>query len=480
MNRFSRRGFLSTSAAFVGTAAATRAALGTDQPAQVTPLNTNDSALDDSFGSAKRVIFAVADGMSMGTMTLADLYSKIVLGRDTFWPRLMAQPGIVNALCSTYSANSLVTDSAAASTTWSSGMRVDNGSIGYTPQGQALEPILMRTHNAGLRTGLVTTAKVTDATPAGFIANVPRRTMEQDIANQIMHRAPNIVLGGGAKFFSPESRKNFTGRYTENHRAIRDVQHARSTIGLFAHDHIPYHLDRDGDDADLLSMTKEAIGQLDFLGGGYFMQVEAARVDHAAHNNDAISMILEQIEFDRTIEYLSNYVSNRDDTLLIITTDHGNGNPALSVYGPSAQRGLMSLTNAKRSFDWIFRELKERDPNLEHLSIQREIIAYATGVALKQSDLPYLNTKKVPRGDLFAHSNSRESRLASLLANRNTIAFTSKNHTSDMVVFTAQGAAATLFPPMIENTDIYPRMMHAMGLERIGANSDTLVHAHAN
>lgn len=487
MNSLTRRCFLSSSALAAGTVALSRVspAGAQDQRGPIgAPPTTIDPArpaggeiADASFGKARRVIFAVSDGMSMGTMTLANLYSQTVLGRDSFWPRLMTHAGARNALCTTHSADSLVTDSAAASTAWSSGQKVYNKSIGYSMQREALTPILERANDAGYRTGLVTTAKVTDATPAGFIANVPDRGMENEIAQQILDRAPNVVLGGGGRHFSPKKISEFDGRYITNPRAVGDVRQTRSVVGIFSQDHLPYHLDRDGDDADLLSMTRDALTQLDHLQGGFLMQVEAARVDHAAHNNDAVSMIHEQIEFDRTIEHLASYVSGRDDTLLVITTDHGNGNPGLTVYTDAAKRGLMSLSNAQRSFDWIFHELRERDPDLRNTALQREVIAFATGVALKNSDLAYLNARNEPRANLFSQADSMTSRLSSLLANRSGVAFVSKNHTSDMVAFTALGVGAELFGPMIDNTDIMPRLMHAMGIERLGAEKDAMAHA---
>lgn len=477
MSNLSRRFFMSSSAFAAGTAALSLVSTSQSRAARMSIADEPGlpEHVDDQFGSVKRVIFAVTDGMSMGTMTLADLYSKTVLGRESFWTKLMMQEGVRNGLCTTHSADSLVTDSAAVSTTWSSGQKTYNKSIGYSVDKQPLDPILTRVNRAGYRTGLVTTSKVTDATPAGFVANVPIRSMEQQIADQILERRPNVVLGGGGRYFSEGARSSFEGRFITNPRAIGDARQTRSLLGIFAEDHIPYHLDRNGDDADLLTMTREAISQLDYLEGGFFVQVEAARVDHAAHNNDAISMIHEQIEFDRTIEHLARYTSDRDDTLLLITTDHGNANPAINVYGEASRRGLMSLANARRSFDWIFDELRERDSGLKNIRLQREVIEYATGVALKNSDLAYLNPKIEARANLFGEADSITSRLSSLLANRSGIAFSSKNHTSDMVLFSAVGAGADLFPPVLDNTEIQPRLLHLMGIERIGAISKMMV-----
>lgn len=468
-NDLTRRGFLSASAMAAGTAALTlaRPASG-DVKQSAEPIGgITPDQVDDAFGRVRRVIFAVSDGMSMGTMTLADLYSNEVMGRPTYWPQLMMEHGVSNGLCSTNAGDSIVTDSAAAATTWSSGVKAYNKSIGYDMDRNELMPILTRVRNAGFRTGLVSTASITDATPAAFVASVPERNMQKQIASQVIKRTPNVVLGGGREYFNDNAMSDFDGRFITNPRAIGDARQTRSLVGIFADYHLPYHLDRDDDDADLLSMTREAIEQLDYLQGGYLLQVEAARVDHAAHNNDAVSIIHEQIEFDRTVEYLARYTMGRDDTLLIVTTDHGNANPGLTVYNEHGRRGLMSLSNANRSFDWIFSELRQRDPQLRNMSIQRDVIQYATGVALKGSDLEYLNAEKEERANLFKQADSVSSRLASLLSNRNGIGFVSKNHTADMVLLTACGVGAELFPPVLDNTDIQPRLMHLMGVARM-------------
>lgn len=458
-----RRKFIASSAlASVGMASAiTRG----HQPAMAAPTETRKADREHAFGAARRVIFAVSDGMSTGTLTLADMYSKIVAGTgETNWVRLFRDPRARHAMCSTHCSDSLVTDSAAASTTWSCGKKVYRGSIGFNDEREIETPILLRARGSGFGTGLVTTASLTDATPAGFIANVPARGMEREIAQQILDRKPTVALGGGSVHFDPKETEAFTGHYVTNHRALGDRPQAESQIGVFAERHMPYVLDRSGDDADLESMTRDALRRLDQAGDGFLVQVEAARVDHAAHANDAVSTILEQLEFDRTLGRLIEYTESRDDTLLIITTDHGNANPGLTVYGERGERGLRKLADSRRSFSWIAGELRDRDPDVSNVSVVREIIEFATGVALEDDDIARLGSQNTRRANLFGEIDNFTSRLGSLLANHNGIGFVSKNHTSDLVHVTALGAGADLLKPMIDNTALMPIMMHAMGI----------------
>ncbi|MEM9373081.1 MAG: alkaline phosphatase, partial [Planctomycetota bacterium] len=443
----SRRQFLRSSVMASG-GAAFLAATSTKAAHRREAVHAADPHDESHFGVARRVIFAVSDGMSVGTLTLADLYDKTVMGSEgTEWVRLLGAPDARNAMCSTHCSDSLVTDSAAASTAWSCGRKVYRGSIGFNDDREPERPILLRARDAGFRTGLVTTSSVTDATPAGFIANVPRRTMEREIAQQILDRAPEVVLGGGRMHFEAASVDAFRGRFTDTLVGLGEAHDARSEIGVLAEGHMPYVLDRSAEDTGLEDMTRHAISRLDSAGDGFLMQVEAARVDHAAHRNDAASMVLEQLEFDRTLRRLVRYTESRDDTLLIITTDHGNANPGLTVYGERGERGLESLANARRSFDWIIAELRSRDPGMSKTAVVREVIEYATGIALNEDDLARLAGASTPRANLFGEMDSFTSRLGSLLANHNGIGFVSKNHTADLVHVSALGAGAGLLRP---------------------------------
>lgn len=460
-----RRKFITSSA--VATMGAVSAATRGQPSAGAVPTDAGQADQEAAFGAARRVIFAVSDGMSVGTLTLADMYSKIVAGTgETNWVRLFRDPRARHAMCSTHCSDSLVTDSAAASTTWSCGKKVYRGSIGFNDDRETETPILLRARESGFGTGLVTTASLTDATPAAFIANVPVRRMEREIAQQYLERKPTVALGGGRGHFDAEEVKAFDGHYVTNHRALGDRPEAESQIGVFAEYHIPYMLDRTDDDADLESMTRDALRRLDQAGDGFLMQVEAARVDHAAHANDAVSMILEQLEFDRTIGRLVEYTESRDDTLLIITTDHGNANPGLTVYGERGERGLRKLADSRRSFSWIAAELRDRDPDVANVSIVREVVEFATGVALEDDDIARLGRQGTQRANLFGEIDNFTSRLGSLLANHNGIGFVSKNHTSDLVHVTALGAGAELLQPMVDNTDLMPHMMHVMGISK--------------
>jgi alkaline phosphatase len=151
------------------------------------------------------VVFMISDGMSPGVLSLAEAYSQLTRQRTTQWWQLLNNPTATRGLMDNASANSLVTDSAAASSAWGGGQRVNNGSINVKPDGKEITPIaaLLRKKNAAI--GLVTTATVTHATPAGFAASISSRSDEQLIAPQYLERV-DIILGGGSGYFDAKQR----------------------------------------------------------------------------------------------------------------------------------------------------------------------------------------------------------------------------------------------------------------------------------
>ena len=458
MTNLDRRSFIVSGAAAVGGAALGRRARP-DEPTR-----------EASFGAARRVIIAAADGMSTGTLTIADQHLRLTEGRRSPWVSLIESGDAAMSLVSTSSADSVVTDSAAASSAWSIGQKVNNGAISFTPDGQEPDPILIRARERGIRGGLVTTTRVTHATPAAFIANSPDRNRERIIADQIARRAPEVVLGGGARYFTDEARAAFPGSVVTDPGAMGAAPDSGSVLGIFHESHLPYVLDRSDGDADLRSMTREALRRLDGAGDPFILQVEGGRVDHAAHANDAASILREQLEFESVLADLIDETRSRDDTLLIATTDHGNANPGITIYGPQGRKGLETLGRARRSFEWIWEQIRERDPSLESARVVREIIEHATTIAISEDDARALSPDRVERADLFTYANSITGRLGSVLANHNAVAFTSVNHTADHVILSALGAGQELFSPVMDIESIAGTLMHAAGIERLGAS----------
>lgn len=163
--------------------------------------NTFDFDTVNKNKKAKNIIFLVTDGMSTGTLTMADLYLNRKTGNSSNWMQLYRDKRVSRAIMDTASANSIVTDSAAGCSAWGGGKRVNNGSLNVGPKGEHYMPILQKFKRAGKKTGCVTTVPITHATPAGFCVNNNSRNSQPEIAEDYLQIGFDVMMGGGNKYF---------------------------------------------------------------------------------------------------------------------------------------------------------------------------------------------------------------------------------------------------------------------------------------
>lgn len=450
---------------FLGAAVATGLAVG----AATTPAHARRQSPDKPL--ARNLIFCVVDGMSAGTLTLADLTMRERHQRSSRWIDFLSRRGVRTAVLNTSSANSIVTDSAAASTSWGIGLPVNNGAIGYTPDERLMSPIFHRAKQAGYTTALVTTTRLTHATPAGFVASIPTgRDDEASIAEQLLERRVDLMLGGGAAYLTPERIALHADLRTV--RTRRELLELEGTpraagsrlLGVFAPQHLAFEIDRPADQPSLSEMTRFALASLADAPNGFAIQIEGGRVDHAAHNNDAGALVRDQIAFDEAIAYAIDFAEGRDDTLLILTADHANGNPGLAEYGVRGNQGFARLASASHSFDWIFERVRAagRDASPADLA---SIVEEATAVRLTEEESLILQRSfRGERIDPYLARNSGAMALASLLANHTGVPFVNGNHTADYVPFIARGPGAQHLPHFMTQSDVHTLMTRALGL----------------
>jgi alkaline phosphatase len=422
-------------------------------------------------GQAKNVIFMVSDGMSFGTLTLGDLWIRRTRKeREKIggaWAEVWNTPGVKRAVQRTSSLDSIVTDSAAAGSAWGCGEHLNNGSINVRPDGSQVLPIMLKAKQHGKMTGVVTTARVTHATPASFYANSPRRDYEGIIAGDFMQRGIDVGLGGGERFFPASLLAKFPDvKVVRNAEELRGAQgSAGRLLGIFAQSHVPFVIDREATVPGLAEMTKAALARLEKGERGFVLQIEAGRVDHAAHNNDAATLVHEQVEFEDTIRAVREWMKDRDDTLLVITTDHANANPGLTLYAEEGNRGFETLGKIRHSFDWIHDETKDIKNVAGRMAAFPKVVKEATGVELSNVEqrmlMDVLNEKPVMP---FADSNIWPCVLGAILAQHTGVSFISHNHAADHTEFTAIGPGSERVGGVIENIDAHGMMVEAMGL----------------
>lgn len=480
MKKQTRKEFLKTSAL---------ASLGLSSAVITGRDNKFQGKLQKANGEAKNIIFMVSDGMSSGTLALADLVKQRQYGQETHWVSLYnsRKRKYHRSLMDMASLNSPVTDSAAAASSWGCGQRVNNGAINMSPSGDKYKPIAKIFRDAGKRTGLVTTTRITHATPAGFSANVPDRGMEDTIAMQYLEREYDLLMGGGARHFESSSREDdkdlFAGFRAKGYEVIRkkselSIAPQEKLLGIFADSHLPYTIDRKNDSKlnstvpTIAEMTETALERLDYSSNGFLLQVEGGRVDHGAHGNDAAALIYDQIEFDEAVGVALDYISGRDDTLLIITTDHGNANPGVNGVGDrytEAGSKLDKIQRFRRTNDWILSGL-DKNSSINNI---RERVEAAVNLGITKQQAQMLH--KSLNGNLttvYEAKSNPDAVLGSILANYLSINWLGTVHTSDYVELAVLGPGIERMDSFTRNTELFDMMVALAGVEEYTAGTD--------
>ncbi len=430
---------------------------------------------------AKRVrgiVFMVSDGMSHGVLPLAEALSQQTRKRSTRWWELLQAPAAVHGTMDCASSNSLVTDSAAAASAWGGGQRVPNGQINVTDKGRQVEPIGVPLQKKKCRLGLVTTATVTHATPAGFAANTPDRNDEQSIATQYLDRA-EIILGGGSQFFDPAQRKDKRDLFADFAKAGYEILRNRDQLlaaksprllGTFTSGHLPYSVDHTNDEdlakkvPTLSEMTDAALKR--FLTGDapFLLQVEGARIDHAAHANDVAGLLGDQLAFDDAIATVMAALAGRDDVLVVITSDHGNSNPGLNGMGSSYGRTnqhFSRIAGIKASHERIFAEWNAKKGGTAELTgLLQERLGLKPTDSEAATLLDTMSGKPVPEWNhLLANPPGI---LGQIAGNHTGIGWTGTVHTADMTLITAVGPQAERFHGLVRNDSVHEKLLELL------------------
>lgn len=428
-------------------------------------------------GKAKSIIFLVSDGMSAGTLSMADNFLRFRDGRPSHWMNMYDRYPVHRGLMEMASQNSVVTDSAAAASSWGCGQRVPNGRINVDVGGAEREPILAIAKRNGLRAGLVTTATVTHATPAGFAANGPSRGNEQLFAKQYYERGYDVILGGGQRIFDASRRDDgldlpamFQGKdyayVTDRDGLLAQAGDQGKLLGLFSGSHVPYEIDRlNSDDLgkvpSLAEMSKAALQALHRSGDGFIMQIEGARVDHAAHRNDISGLIYDQIAFDDALAVALKYYEHNPDTLIIVTTDHGNGSPSLNAGQPLGANTLGKLADFKCSVSSLRPGL---DANSSVEMIRNRFEEF-TQLTLSDSQVAaIINRLNGSWRHPYERMNQTVLTIASVLANHLQISWSTHTHTAEFVELAAVGPGSERIKPLTRNYELFDIMRKAIDI----------------
>ncbi|MDM0004625.1 alkaline phosphatase [Variovorax sp. J22G73] len=450
----------------------------------------------------KNVLFFLGDGMGITTMTAARIY-KVGEDGDLTMDTLPE-----TAFVHTYSNDAQVTDSAPSMSAYMTGVKMNNEVISMSADtkatdasgkayhvafdstcpsgnGQAVETLLEQSKAKGYATGVVTTTRITHATPAATYSHVCHRDAENTIAaalvpggagyNAKLGDGVDVFFGGGTDYFLPKVNpidKEKIGKRNDGRDLTAELKTAKYSYaatrgefdklpvdgttkiaGLFTKSHMAYDLDRDAaKEPSLAEMTGKAIDALAARKKGFFLMVEGGRIDHALHATNARRALQDTGAFDDAIKLALEKMQAIDpglkNTLVVVTADHDhtlqlNGYAARTGKTEAGKPGVLGLVK-----DYVDTSKTSKDVDGNPYTI----IGFGNGPR-----------RLATRGAIDSTElESKDYRQEAVVPT--DAASDSETHGGADVFLGAQGMGAENFSGVITNTDVFGLIRKAVGL----------------
>ncbi|QNK65064.1 alkaline phosphatase [Variovorax sp. PAMC26660] len=444
----------------------------------------------------KNIIFFLGDGMGITTMTAARIY-KVGEDGDLTMDTLPE-----TAFVHTYSNDAQVTDSAPSMSAYMTGVKMNNEVISMSAEtkatdasgkayhvnfdstcpsgnGQAVETLLEQSKAKGYATGVVTTTRITHATPAATYSHVCHRDAENTIAaalvpggagyNAKLGDGIDVFFGGGTDYFLPKDKSGKRNDARDLTAELKAAKYSYATsksefdklpidgstkiAGLFTKSHMAYDLDRDATlEPSLAEMAGKAIDALAARKKGFFLMVEGGRIDHALHATNARRALQDTGAFDDAIKLALDKMQAIDpglkNTLVVVTADHDhtlqlNGYAARTGKTEAGKPGVLGLVK-----DYVDNSKTSKDVN----GMPYTIIGFGNGPSRKARDVAIIES------DLEKPGYQQEA-VVPMDANSD-----SETHGGADVFLGAQGLGADNFSGVITNTDVFGLIKKAVGL----------------
>jgi alkaline phosphatase len=475
---------------------------------------------------AKNVILFIGDGMGISTITASRIYDGQQKGGHGEENSLSFEKLPFLALSKTYSVDQQTPDSAPTMTAMVTGVKTIGDSLSVNqlvahsePNAHAVDAnklttILEQAKENDMSVGVVSTARITHATPAATYAHTANRDWEgdsdlpagatvPDIAAQLVDFNINggidVALGGGRTRFIPKTAtdpeygvggkrkdgRDLTADWVSKHsnakyvwnKAQFDAINPNTTdhlLGLFEPSHVHYETDRvvhdKAGEPSLTEMTTKAIDILKKNHNGYFLMVEGGRIDHAHHAGNAYRALTDTQQLAVAVQAAMKK-TNPEDTLIIVTADHSH----VFTIGGYPQRGnpILGLTQG----------VGATSPDLDLLGLPYTTLNYANGPGYTgASDLQPAGSKKFTTPTTTAWSSGSEGHIPSSYIPANgrpaisndkaevpdylqeaIIPLSAETHAAEDVAIFAGGPKAHLFHGIVEQNVIYHVMAEALG-----------------
>lgn len=316
-----------------------------------------------SYSQPKKVILMIGDGMG-----LAQTYSAYTVNNGNL--NMFTMP--ITGFSKTFCADRYVTDSGAGATALAIGHKANYESIGLDSLWQKHPSLIKLSKQKGLSTAIITTCNLTHATPAAFVANVPKRTMQDEIALSYLEENVDVFIGGGKDNFVAEKRKDklslidslkvrgYNMLYSIDEVDSYAINKSKKNLiaGLLYDNHPPLAQKRNNMLCRSLEKTLSILSEND---KGFFIMIEGSQIDFEAHLNRFDNMVNEVLDFDKAVGLALEYAKKDSNTLVIVIADHETG--GLTINGGSIKEG----------------KVKDKWTSLEHTGVMVPIYAFGIG-----------------------------------------------------------------------------------------------------
>ncbi len=441
----------------------------------------------------KNVILFIGDGMSVPQRMVADEFSR----QATKKPLAMnAMP--YQATTRTCSANSLVTDSAAAATAIACGVKANNGAIGVTPDGESVDSCAVAAKMAGKKVGICSSVTITHATPAGFYGHRKGRGDVYGLAIDLANSGFDFFAGGGLDVSKGKSKKHKeyktcgdAYKYAEKQgyqiiKTKADFLALKPDCGKiltrFTNGPLEYAINvkSDIDQPSIAEITKKAIEILDNP-DGFFLMVEGGRIDWAGHANDAATNLRDVLALDEAVRVALAFQEKSPDTLVLVTGDHETGGLSMGFAGTGYAiypDRLAKQTMCIDTFEGRVKELFKKNPNLT-FEETKPLLTEAFGFMFQEkeegrkSPMTLSKSEVKELADAFTHDSELHRHKIGenpkydgekkylfggacrlVMSHKAGLGWSSGGHTAMPVLTSAKGPGAEKFTGFIENTDI--------------------------
>ncbi|WP_339284290.1 alkaline phosphatase [Oceanobacillus sp. FSL K6-3682] len=401
----------------------------------------------------KNIIYMIPDGFNADYATNYRHFK----GEDAVWDNHL------KGMYSTYSADSNITDSAAAGTAMSTGVKTNNGTIGLDSDGNPKQTILEASQDKDMSTGLVATSTITHATPAAFGAHVEDRNNETEIARQLIDNEIDVLLGGGKNNFIPESEGgNQTEvnvlqqaeeqgyQLVENRNQLLEADidlDSENLLGLFADDALAPEMHRNTEEEpSLAEMTQTAIDTLKNDEDGFFLMVEGSQIDWAGHDNDAAWAMTDVGAFEAAVQEAINF-AKEDGNTLVVGGDHETGGMTAGANGSGTANPEL-LHSVTATGENIAAELNDDRSNTS------EVVSEYTDMEFSEEEIQSIQEAEDPKSAINA-----------VISAKANVGWTSTNHTGVDIPVYAYGPGSDQFSGSLDNTDLPKIIAEAAGIE---------------